>query len=765
MASGAQFIVELVDRITGPAKKAMESIKAMQGAGPAGAAGGKGVGSAADPSKAVTAHADAQVKLKKTLDGAIPSGTAVNNVLKGTTAGAAAATPPVKKLGDELKKTGDAGKIASSGIEEAGKGAEKAGGFMASIKSKVEALSMALVALAAAFVVYKIDELFKKAFGTAAEEAGKLDSNIKALTFRLGSIQKAKDVEAKLTKMSEGTAFKASDLEKMFQQQLKEGVDADLAMTMTKLAMNVGAMAGGPKEANAAASEAVSEFVSLRQGERWDAMAGSWDKIKGTAGKFGADDDALMKVLHEKFGKQAGPGGKGLDLAQFKRSLQDGNGHGIRNSDMMLAITETVKRQAKAGGASDAFGIAAKMGDTFEGLQAQVENLPERVVRKYATDGMFAGLEDQSKRIMKTFLEVGDTSTVVGARMEEAWKSVSVEVEKAMGKVSSNGMEGEMFVMADAIEVLGVAWAAFYGPIGSTFSAFGEVFKEVFGAKKGADMKFLTDGLKTVGKILGWVVTAFLVGLAAVAVAFVFVLAAVGKTLGALGDLIMKIPKKWDEMCEWLEAGWKRFKDWLGGLGKGVSDALARAKNWFLDGFAGATNWLSEIGKNIVDGLWNGITAGWGKLLAGFKDLLQLLPEGVKKVLDIHSPSRVMMALGGHTAEGFSQGIQQTDISSAWQSLAAGADGAAFGSVPMGLDVTGADTGLRAAKLGPGAAGGGGGGGGGGATIGEINITVNAPGGDADSIAEAVRAVAREELVAALSGMATEGGSMAAASG
>jgi hypothetical protein len=186
--------------------------------------------------------------------------------------------------------------------------------------------------------------------------------------------------------------------------------------------------------------------------------------------------------------------------------------------------------------------------------------------------------------------------------------------------------------------------------------------------------------------------------------------------------------------------------------------------------FGGAVEWLADIGKNIVDGLWNGIKGAWASLLENFKGLVNLLPEGVKKVLDIHSPSRVMMGLGGYTGEGFAAGIEQTDMASAVESLTSpltNLDGGAFADVPLGMDVNGLGDGmnLRPAALGAGASALASG-----ATsnsnavqVGDIHINVNAPGGSGEDIADAVRTAAREELIAALSGIAMEGGSLHAA--
>lgn len=69
-----------------------------------------------------------------------------------------------------------------------------------------------------------------------------------------------------------------------------------------------------------------------------------------------------------------------------------------------------------------------------------------------------------------------------------------------------------------------------------------------------------------------------------------------------------------------------------------------------------AFRWL-DIGKFIVDGLWNGITTGWTALIGKVKDLVNLLPRTVKNLLGIHSPSKVFDEIGMNICKGLAQGL------------------------------------------------------------------------------------------------------------
>lgn len=67
---------------------------------------------------------------------------------------------------------------------------------------------------------------------------------------------------------------------------------------------------------------------------------------------------------------------------------------------------------------------------------------------------------------------------------------------------------------------------------------------------------------------------------------------------------------------------------------------------------------FEENGENIVAGIIKGINSKQSELGTTTEDLAKTTEDGYKEGMDIHSPSRVMMALGIHTVMGLMQGIQ-----------------------------------------------------------------------------------------------------------
>ncbi|WP_109291469.1 phage tail tape measure protein [Acinetobacter baumannii] len=83
--------------------------------------------------------------------------------------------------------------------------------------------------------------------------------------------------------------------------------------------------------------------------------------------------------------------------------------------------------------------------------------------------------------------------------------------------------------------------------------------------------------------------------------------------------------------------GWTKIFDYLGSL----------------------KNKMLSIGKNIIDGLVNGIQSGFDSLKTIWAKINSYMPDFMRTKMDIHSPSRVMAELGGHVIGGIGMGLTQ----------------------------------------------------------------------------------------------------------
>ncbi|WP_295014722.1 tape measure protein [uncultured Microbacterium sp.] len=105
---------------------------------------------------------------------------------------------------------------------------------------------------------------------------------------------------------------------------------------------------------------------------------------------------------------------------------------------------------------------------------------------------------------------------------------------------------------------------------------------------------------------------------------------------------------------------------WDGALAfvRGIPQAI-------FDVFTGAATWLYDIGKNIVQGLWNGLKAIWESVSSWFQDTFGGIIDTVAGIFGIHSPSRVFSEFGVFIGEGLIEGLAkiQPDVENAFTDM------------------------------------------------------------------------------------------------
>jgi tape measure domain-containing protein len=100
-----------------------------------------------------------------------------------------------------------------------------------------------------------------------------------------------------------------------------------------------------------------------------------------------------------------------------------------------------------------------------------------------------------------------------------------------------------------------------------------------------------------------------------------------------------------------------------------------------------AIHWLEQAGKDVIDGLINGIESAWHKVTDLAGQLGDAVSKGFKDALGINSPSKVFKAFGEGTVEGYVMGITGTQhqaINSV-RSMASGVVNAFNGTGPVGV--------------------------------------------------------------------------------
>lgn len=119
-------------------------------------------------------------------------------------------------------------------------------------------------------------------------------------------------------------------------------------------------------------------------------------------------------------------------------------------------------------------------------------------------------------------------------------------------------------------------------------------------------------------------------------------LAALAASLGPHGLLIAAVVAAGAVVITLLVKNWDKVKNFFG-----------MALDWLRNLFSK----FVEVGKNLVKGLWEGITGAAKAVGDGIKNLCTGLVNRVKSFFGIHSPSTVMAQLGEYMSLGFANGI------------------------------------------------------------------------------------------------------------
>lgn len=158
-----------------------------------------------------------------------------------------------------------------------------------------------------------------------------------------------------------------------------------------------------------------------------------------------------------------------------------------------------------------------------------------------------------------------------------------------------------------------------------------------------------------------------------------------------------------DSIASWFQEKWNSLMTWWRGLLQSISDWFKNTwnslSNWFSNIVSNIASWFQSkwnsivntfknlwqnipsffsnlwsdilsivksipdkflsIGKNIVQGLWNGISSGWSWLKNKVKSLASSLIDTAKSVLGIHSPSTEFEWVGKMSGKGWEKGFDK----------------------------------------------------------------------------------------------------------
>lgn len=125
--------------------------------------------------------------------------------------------------------------------------------------------------------------------------------------------------------------------------------------------------------------------------------------------------------------------------------------------------------------------------------------------------------------------------------------------------------------------------------------------------------------------------------------------------------VIQRVQQLPEKVWVWLVNTANKLNQWTIQLVQKGQAAATGLVNAVLDGVRTLPSLMVSVGSDIVQGLWNGISAGWSWLTNKVADLAQSLLQAAKNALDIGSPSREFRdEVGRWIMPGIGEGIDKS---------------------------------------------------------------------------------------------------------
>lgn len=429
------------------------------------------------------------------------------------------------------------------------------------------------------------------------------------------------------------------------------------------------------------------------------------DQINALTNSYGGNVGAVTDMV-----TRIGPLGKvgGLAASQIAAMSQVLSSVGVESEigatgikNMMLALTRgeaATKSQSDAFRALglDAVQVSKDMqrdaGGTIIKVMESLKKLPKdkqagRLTDLFGSESVaaIAPMLTSLDQLQKNFALVGDKSQYAGS-MNREYLSAIATTEGATG-LATNGLSA-----------LNITMGQFLLP---TVVAVSQKVAAAAGAMRGwarehpvlarGLMMFLAAGAGML-ILLGGLALAFAALTAAAAPLGISLLPllAIVAALAALAAAAYLIYDNWGAIAAWFGALWESIKAMVSGFLGFLVDAFLNFSplGLLIQAFAPALSWLrslnfSEIGRNLIQGLINGITGMLGALRSTVINTASSVANWFKAKLGIHSPSRVFAGLGGFVMAGLDQGLAD-NTAGPLQRISALSDAMAQGMNPDG---------------------------------------------------------------------------------
>ena len=331
--------------------------------------------------------------------------------------------------------------------------------------------------------------------------------------------------------------------------------------------------------------------------------------------------------------------------------------------------------------------IVGALGSAFWGFVKQIFGEDNETLKK--AEGIFKTIATAVQVVVDVF-KGNDAGALMSDEDYQRWQGfvdVVTKVKDAFDWFITTLKNVWTFIQVNILPMLttiaSVVWTAVKPAIDAIIGAFKQFWTTI---------QPLLPVLKVIGLILIAVVVGALIVAGAVILGIIIVVAKLIEWFAklvtwtmSLGTKIWEMQKNaWDAMVRFNQAigdGIKGAINWFKSLPDKIREAIGRAGTM-----------LKDTGRNIIQGLIDGVTGMAGAMTGAIRRLIDKIPDAVKKLLGIHSPSRVFMGFGENIVAGLAIGVKETipEAMSAMNSLVEGVNGFGISAPAMGAMNTGA---------------------------------------------------------------------------
>lgn len=774
MANNLTWAFELIDRMSGPAKKMSAAVAGVEKAL-------KGIDTAQGAMKPVN-------KLNKSLD----------RMEKND------ATKALEGTQKALEKVQDTAPVATKAVEGAAKAVEKVGKQVAATKtvsgldrfkkgldnlhgsSNKAAQGFRTAMVAGGAFAATVATVAAVGGGQAAVAMLSSAENTRlALTSMLGSTEKATNAMQYAIDLARTTPLEVGDVVKSMQRLIQQGFAPNQIDPLLRGLADMGAQLG---MTGADVNDLVTIIGQIKMKPKLQA-----EELLQLAERGVPAYQMLAKQLGVTEGQVVEMASKGMisgatAVAALTKGMDMFSGASQRNSTTLSGLISTLQSipqefflqmdiQSARGGkdilapvrnllsnVAELFNFAKEPGKTiFSEASGAISGLIKAVFGPLATssDPQVAGAA-----VMRFI----DSVKEISAQVTPIFNSLKTIVA-AVFPVVSRVFQALMPMISGAITALGnfATWAAdafknlnppdwliqgvallvggllAMGPIAAVVASVTGAASTLFGVVSNG-IKII-QGIGTAMRVLGMVFAANPIGLVLTLIAGAVAL--IWANWSTIGPLLQKW---WDTLVSKVQGAWTA-----------IATAVSNIVNGIKTGFTSLITTLANIGTQIVQGLVNGLIGGVQLVTDAITNLGQSAVNGIKSLLGIKSPSTVFEGLGLDTAAGLERGLLlgQGMVSTAADNLASAAiPNVGPQNVLAGL--AGNPTAARTPAMGnvvprnaPVGAAGGGGGISGPVTV-NINVTANNT--EPKGVAEQIKVIAVSAILEALEGASMEGG-------